>query len=745
MTDGPEAMPLPANRAASRLCAGLLLSGLVAGMSVGQRPAHAAEDPDAKAARIESQMTDAERMSLLVGIMPLAFPGLKVELPAGVPPTAGHVPGVPRLGVPAQRATDAGLGVANPNQARAGDVATAMPASLAWAASFDLALAELIGATVAREARAKGFNVLLAGGVNLARDPRNGRNFEYLGEDPLLAGQMAGHSIRGIQAQGVVSTIKHFALNAQETLRMTADAVIAEPALRESELLAFQLGIEIGQPGAVMCAYNRVNGHKACGSDHLLNTVLKRDWGYKGWVMSDWGAVSGPEFIHAGLDQQAGAQFDRQIWFGAPLKALVDSGQVSQARLSDAVRRMLRSFYALGIEHDHAPQPIDYPAHAQVALEAARAGIVLLKNDDAMLPLDGAALAKKQVLVVGGQADFGVLSGGGSSQVFPSNGQVRVLNGAVDDPATMFTRQVWMPGAPLAALKAALPETRWRYHSGYSAEAAAAQAAQADLVIVFATKWEGEGQDSGSLALPQGQDDLIARVAAANRRLVVVLQTGNPVTMPWLGDVRAVVQAWYPGQEGGRAIADVLTGAVNPGGRLPMSFPQSLAGWPRASLPGLGLPWGTAVTVPYDEGAEAGYRWLARTGQPPLFAFGHGLSYTRFSHDQPWARVGADGRTVELGLTVANTGPRPGADVPQAYLLDRDGQVRQRLVGFTRLPLQPGERQAWQLTVDARVLADFKDGGWHVPAGTYRFAFGQSATALGPVMSVHMPEQRLKP
>ncbi len=730
----------------SKITLAALLATALAGVQFGaqagaQSAAQSGEGPDAKAARIEAQMTDAERMSLLVGIMPIAFPGSKAVIPAGVPPTAGYVPGVPRLGVPAQLATDASLGISNPGAARVGDVATAMPASLAIAASFDTGLAERVGATVAQEARAKGFNVLLGGGMNLARDPRNGRNFEYLGEDPLLAGRLAGHAIRGSQAQGVVSTIKHFALNGQETLRFYADSVIGEAALRESELLAFEIGIEIGQPGSVMCAYNLVNGHKACGNDHLLNTVLKRDWGYKGWVMSDWGAVSDATFFNAGLDQQAGSQLDKQVWFGKPLEALIAAGKVSQARVSDAVRRMLRSFYALGIEQAYKPQAIDYPSNAKVALEAARAGIVLLKNDG-VLPLGQAA---QSVLVVGGNADFGVMSGGGSSQVIPSNGKPRYVNGDIGDSSTMFSRQMLMPGAPLAALKAALPEAKFRFSSGYSADTAAAYAAQADLVIVFATKWEGEAFDSATLALPQGQDELIAKLAAANKNTVVVLETGNPITMPWHQDVRAILQAWYPGQEGGQAIADVLTGAVNPAGRLPISFPQALTQTPRGALPGIGLPERTPVQVAYEEGAESGYRWFAKTGQAPLYAFGHGLSYTRFSHAEAGVRSAKGDTALTLGLTVSNDGVLAGADVPQVYLVARNGKPLQRLVGFEKLVLQAGERRALSLRIDPRLLADYSEGGWRVPAGVYTFAFGKSAAELGPTFDVTLSGQRLKP
>ena len=722
--------PLPATRLGPLALASLLL--------VAPPLSAAADDADARAASVEAQMTDAERLSLLVGIMPISFPGSRIKIPEGLPATAGYVPGVPRLGVPAQLATDAGLGVTNPYQSRAGDSATAMPAGLALASSFDPALLASVGATVALEAKARGFNILLGGGMNLARDPRNGRNFEYLGEDPLLAGTLAGHAIRGTQAQGVVSTIKHFALNGQETLRQYADSVIDESALRESELLAFQIGIEIGQPGAVMCAYNLVNGHKACGHDHLLNGVLKGEWGYKGWVMSDWGAVNSASFFNAGLDQQAGSQLDKEVWFAKPLQTMLADGSVSQARLSDAVRRMLRSLYAVGADAPPSRPTIDNQAHGRIALDAARAGIVLLKNDG-ILPLANAA---KRILVVGGHADFGVMSGAGSSQVTPSNGKPRFVDAGGDGAMAMFTRQTVMAGAPLAALRAALPLAKISFQTGYSPDTAAAYAAHADLVLVFATKWEGEGLDSGSLNLPQGQDELISKVAAANPNTVVVLETGNPITMPWLAGVRGVVQAWYPGQEGGQAIADVLSGQVNPSGRLPISFPHSLAQTPRGALPGIGLAERSPVEVRYQEGAEAGYRWFAKTGQTPLFAFGHGLSYTRFSHGALRAQAGPE---VELALSVRNDGQRDGADVPQAYLVARNGQPLQRLVGFQKLALRAGEQQQLTLRVDPRLLADFSAGGWHLPAGSYSFAIGSSAATLGPSVTLTLAERRWQP
>jgi beta-glucosidase len=699
-----------------------VLALAVAFSSVARNGDAAPTDPDARAAATEAAMTDTERFQLLHGIM--AIP----TAPPGVPITAGFVKGVSRLGVPDLVETDASLGVVNPLQLRRGDVATAMPSGLALAATFNPRLAFQGGIVMGAEARAKGFNVLLGGGVDLARDPRNGRNFEYLGEDPLLAGLMAGQAIAGTQSQGVISTAKHYALNDQETLRDSLDARIAEPALRESDLLAFQIAIETGQPGSVMCGYNKVNGDFACGSDFLLNRVLKADWRYPGWVMSDWGAVHAVNYFVWGLDQQSAAELDRQVWFGAPLQAEVAAGRVSRARVADAVRRILRSIYAVGADHPSPRTPIDYAVHAKVALAVAREGIVLLKNDH-VLPL---AEGPRSILVVGGRADAGVISGGGSSQVTPSNGAPIVIPYGGDGiMGSVFNRHMFMPSSPLAALRRALPAAKITTDSGYEVGAAAAAARRADVVIVFATHWQGENIDAGSLDLPEGQDALIAAVAAANPNTVVVLETGNPAGMPWLDKVKGVVEAWYPGQEGGAAIADVLSGAVNPSGRLPITFPSGLTHTPRPEIPGLGLPEGSDVVVDYAEGSDLGYRGMAAGGEAPLFAFGHGLSYTSFT--QGGLKVSASGKAITATFTVANTGTRAGADTPQVYLVSAAGHDRLRLAAFDKIDLAPGASSTMLVSIDPRLLADWKDGGWDIAGGAYGFALGASAADLGPV------------
>lgn len=726
------------NASAKRIFMRLSVLALTTTLAWEPAIAHAQEDPDARAARIEAQMTDDERFTLISGIMPLPVPGLEVDIPEGVPVVAGYTPGIPRLGIPALLQSDASLGVTNPMQLRPGDVATAMPSGLALAASFDPTMAQWVGETIGSEVRAKGFNVLLNGGLNLTVDPRNGRNFEYLGEDPLLSGVLAGHAVKGVQSQGVVSTVKHLAGNWQETQRHTADTQLSEAALREGELLAFEIAIETGNPGSVMCAYNLVAGAKACGSDFLLNKVLKQDWGFKGWAMSDWGAVNDVSFFMNGLDVQSGRQLDSEFWFGPPLKAAIEHGEVPRARLSEAVRRILRSLYAVGIEHPYEPQPIDYDAHAEVALEAARQGIVLLKNDS-VLPI---AQSAKSILLVGGDADFGVLSGGGSSQVTPSNGAPRVIVSDGDEATAFFRRRVIFPGSPLEALAAQYPDTTVSYLPNDSAELATA-AASADIVVFFATKWQGEGSDTPSLALPDGQDETISLLAKANPNTVVVLETGNPVTMPWLDQVKGVLAAWYPGQEGGEAIADVLSGKVNPSGHLPITFPRAIPPYLPQELPGFALPDLTRVEVNYDRmGSDIGYRYFAKSGETPLFPFGHGLSYTSFHHG---------GLTIKgsenpiATFTVTNSGSRAGADVAQLYLVSRNGERRQRLVGFARVNLERGTSSTQQVAIDKRLLADFREGGWHMPAGRYEFALGHSAMELGPVVSVQLPEARLEP
>lgn len=706
-----------------------------------------AADPDARADATVKAMTAGEKVILTHGIMPLPIGANPPPIPAEAIPGAGYVAGVPRLGVPALAETDASLGVAYVFGLRK-DGATALPSGLAQAATWNPDLIRHGGAVIGSEARAEGFNVMLAGGANLMRDPRNGRTFEYLSEDPLLTGTLVGNAIAGIQSNHMISTIKHFALNGQETGRKFADVRIGDAAARESDLLAFQIGIEIGRPGAVMCAYNRVHGKQACASDYLLDKVLKQDWGYKGFVMSDWGAVSSLESAIAGLDQQSGAQLDPAVFFADRLAAAAKADPAYAARLDDMNRRILRSIYANGLDSDPARPggKVDHAANSVTALDVAKQGIVLLRNEGGVLPL---ARTARRIVVIGGYADTGVLSGAGSSQVHASGGSALTLPISGRGPWTGFLSQQYHGSAPLDAIRAMAPDAEVIYRDGRYAHDAVSKARGADVVIVFATKWSSEGLDQPDLSLPYGQDALIADVAGANPRTVVVLETGNPVDMPWLDKTAAVVQAWYPGARGGEAIASVLFGETNPSGRLPITFPRRTADLPRPALDGYDTfepsfggeaPYPDArLPVDYDiEGSDLGYRWNARKGIKALFPFGFGLSYTSFSA----SGLKTDGRTARL--TVANTGARDGASVAQVYLVSRDGEPRQRLVGFRRVDLKAGASRQVSLTIDPRLLADWNGDGWTIPSGDYRFAIGENAESLGQSVPVRMKERRWK-
>jgi beta-glucosidase len=726
---------------------GLVLSALAASLSIGLgiAPTSAqAADPDRRAADTESKMTTDERTVLTIGALSASFAGKAP--PAGAIPGAGYIEGIPRLGVPALRETDASLGVAYANGARH-DGATALPSGMAMASSFNASLIEAGGAMMAAEARAKGFNVMLAGGINLMRDPRNGRTFEYLGEDPLLAGLLGAAQVRGVQSQNVISTIKHFALNGQETGRKIADVKISDAAARESDLLAFEIAIEKGRPGAVMCAYNLVAGAHACESDYLLNHVLKRDWGYKGFVMSDWGAVSSVDAALSGLDQQSGAQLDPSAFFSEQLaaKAVVDP-QFS-ARIKDMNRRILRSIYAVGAQKfKPSPESIDVAKNAQVAEAIEQEGLVLLRNEASALPLSATV---RKIAIIGGYADMGVLSGGGSSQVQGQDGPAVSIPLGDYGRFSRFLLESYQRSVPIKSLRARSPQTVFVFRDGRYIKDAVDAARQSDVAIIFATQWMTEGLDAPDLSLPRGQDMLIAKVAAVNSQTIVVLETGGPVLMPWLDQTAAVIEAWYPGARGAEAIAAVLYGDVDPSGRLPATFPASVSQLPRPDLPGhdtvepnfsgSGTP-GQNLLVDYDiEGSNVGYRWFATKGSKPLFPFGFGLSYTSFTHGALSLR---QGKALVAELAVRNTGTVAGADTPQIYLVSVAGKPVRRLVGFDKVTLRPGEEKTVQIQLEPRVLAQWKDGAWTINAGTYGFAIGTSAENLGPEISAHFPARR---
>ncbi len=499
------------------------------------------QSPEEQAAAALKAMTPEEKTILTYGIMPLPFGNNPPAVPADAIPGAGYVHGIPRLGIPSLKETDASLGVAYVSGQR-NDWATALPSGVAMASTWNPELIRTGGAMIGSEARAKGFNVMLAGGINLMRDPRNGRTFEYFSEDPLLSGVLVGNAISGIQSNHIISTIKHLAFNGQETGRHFADVKISDAAARESDLLAFEIGIEIGNPGAVMCAYNRVNGKQACDSDYLLNKALKHDWRYKGFVMSDWGAVPNLGAALNGLDQQSGAQLDPEIFFKDPLAAAVKSDPRFAARLDDMNRRVLWAIYTNGVD-THPVMPggkIDFAANASIAEETAKQGLVLLRNARGVLPL---ARTTKRIAVIGGYANAGVMSGAGSSQVHGEGGpSVLVPTGPKDMQFANFLSQQYHNSVPLTAIRKMVPAATVTYHDGAYIAEAVTQAKRADVVIVFATKWSTEGLDqTGPVAAEwAGCADRSRR--DANPNTIVVLETGNPVLMPWLGKTAAVLR-----------------------------------------------------------------------------------------------------------------------------------------------------------------------------------------------------------
>ncbi|MGU8082023.1 glycoside hydrolase family 3 C-terminal domain-containing protein [Burkholderia pyrrocinia] len=700
-------------------------------------------DPDAaadqRAASLVAQLTTDEKLQLVHGT---GLPALDLggPFPADALNGASYIPGVPRLGIPGVSSADSAGGV-NVKNARV----TALPAPVALAATWDPALAGTYGTRIALELRALGFAEGLGGGVNLAREPRNGRTFEYMGEDPVLAGTLSAARTNATQAQKVIATIKHFAFNDQETNRMTIDSVVDERTMREAELLAFEIGVKDGQPGNVMCSYNKLNGVYACENPYLLTTVLKNEWGFKGVVQSDWGAThSTVAAVQAGLDEeQPGAADDNNAplgsFFNTKLRAALQAGSVSVARLNDMVQRKLRTLIRIGVM-DAPPKPggaIDEAAGNADALAIARQSAVLLKNaavpGDAQPVLPLAAGVLKSVVVIGGHADAGVLSGGGSGAVPAIDGNAVTT---CQQPAdTLFGGcATWYKSAPLAAIRAKAPNASVSYLDGTDANAAANAAAQADVAIVFATQWQTEGLDLASLSLPDAKADpynqqydqnaLIAAVAAKAKRTIVVLENGSPVLMPWLANVHGVLDAWYPGVQGGQAIADLLFGDANPSGRLPLTFPKQEADLPQPTID----PSGRQSV--YAEGLAYGYRWFDAKAIEPLFPFGYGLSYTTYALAGMTAQADASGN-VTVGVTVTNTGARAGTQTVQIYaaLPASLGEPPKRLVGWTKVALQPGESRALSIAVPSQRFAtwDVNTHAWRVSAGSYTLTAAASS------------------
>lgn len=682
--------------------------------------------PDRRAELVLKEMTLDEKVDLVHGE---GMPGWPRAVPTANPYLgnggAGFVLGVPRLGIPIIQMSDAAYGVRS--SAQNGRYSTALPSNVAAASSWDAQAACEYGALIGRELRAQGYNMTLGGGVNLTREPRNGRTFEYQGEDPILSGTMVGNLMKCEQAQHVMGDMKHYALNDQESGRNEVNVIIGKRAMRESDLLAFQIGIQIADPAAVMCSYNAVNGDYACENKYLLTDVLKKDWKFKGFVVSDWGGThSTLKASAAGLDNEE----PLDDFFGEKLKQAVQSGTVPMSELDDHVRRILRSEFASGVVDDPVKKSVvDVEGGLETARRLAEQSIVLLKNDNNALPLD--RMKVRSIAVIGPHANTSMISGGGSAQVDPPG-----------RPAPKWLEHVWFPTSPLKAITASAPNANVQFDSGEDRASAAALAKKSDVAIVFAYQWTSEDMDLPNLSLPENQDALIEQVAAANPRTIVVLETGTAVTMPWLNKVRGVLEAWYAGSKGADAVANILFGGVNPSAKLPMTFPWSEADLPHPHLvtppPG---SRGPAITetgeakptfeVHYDEGLKVGYKWYDAENKPVLFPFGFGLSYTTFTYSELKVTPGSE---TTVSFTVKNTGSRAGAEIAEVYaaLPATAGEPPKRLVGWSKVNLNVGESKQVSLNIFPLYLSIYDEASdsWKLVPGSYTFMVGGSSRNL---------------
>ncbi|HUA97817.1 MAG TPA: glycoside hydrolase family 3 C-terminal domain-containing protein [Terracidiphilus sp.] len=615
-----------------------------------------------------------------------------------------EIPGIPRLGLPTFKITNGPAG-AGPGDSREEVPATALPSALALSATWDPTLADEFGEVAGAETADLGEQMIEAPGVDIVRVPQNGRNFEYFGEDPYLSGRMAIPEIQAIQNAGVIAEVKHYAANNQEADRKTINELIGLRALHEIFLPAFHAAIVDGHAGAVMCAYPSVNGQFNCENTYLLKDVLRGEWGFQGFVQSDYTATHStiPAAL-AGLD----LEMKHDAHYDANMKAAVEIGALPMSVLDGLLIHRYRTMFALGIfDREYPVKPIPEEHDGQVAREIADAAAVLLKNQNDQLPLMADAL--KSIALIGPYAGEAMTGGGGSSHVKP-----------------LYTV------SPLDGLKKDLPaDATVTCDDGAQPAAAAALAAKSDVAIVMVGNKDSEGHDRPSLSLPDNQDALIEAVAAANPHTIVVLKTGGPVLMPWLDKVPAVLEAWYPGEEDGDVVADLLFGKVDPSGKLTVTFPKAEGDTPAHTpeeYPGVD------GTVIYREGLKVGYRWYDAEKIEPLFPFGFGLSYTTFRLADFHVSPEDAGGMVHVGLSITNTGKVAGADVAQVYVAfpAAAGEPPHQLKGFARVFLQPGESRHILVTLTSSAFSvwDTAANRWRVEPGRFGILAGDSSRNL---------------
>ncbi len=725
---------------------------VIALASLGCASAHAQTKPDtSKMPWMNKALSPDERADMVLGQMTLDEKIQMVHgtgwgvLRAGAPIPArsnfgaGFMAGIDRLGIPDINLADSAVGIRM--AAYQGRYATLLPSTLGAASSWNPDSAFLYGSVIGRELRALGFNMSIGGGVDITREPRNGRNFEYTGEDPILAGTMTGQLEKGVFSQHVMNDIKHYAFNDQETGRSVVNVLLDKKAMRESDLLAFEVSIGIADPSGVMCSYNLVEGSYACENDYLLNQVLKKDFKFKGWVLSDWGAThSTVKSALNGLDQEMPGDDN---YFNAPLKKAIEDRQVPTARLDDMVHRILRSMFAAGVIDDPPVRTVVDPFRGRdEAQQIAEESIVLLKNSAAILPLKPSASAS--IVLIGSHADVGVLSGGGSAQVDSPGG-----NAANPKPGgSHWGEAIYFPSSPLKYIQAKSPQASVKYIDGTDTAAAAKLAKASTTAIVFVNQPMREDLDAATLSLPNNQDALVEAVAAANPNTIVVLETGGPVSMPWIQHVKGAVEMWYPGIGGAQALANILFGEVNPSAKLPVTFAKDDTQLPHPTIPGLEgvtfTPSGRQHKVkPFDlnytEGAKVGYKWFEATNQQPLFPFGFGLSYTTYAY----SGLTVDDASHTVHFTVRNTGQCEGTEIAEVYvaLPSAAKESYKRLAAWQRVKLAPGQSKDVTLTLHPLSLTVFNtdQNGWQLLPGDYNVMAGPSSsdTPLKATLRIH--------
>lgn len=688
--------------------------------------------------------------------------------------------GIPRLGIPELRMSDGPHGVREEIEretwrpaGRTDDFASYLPVGMALAATWNTDVARIFGETLGREALARGKDVMLGPGLNIMRTPLCGRNFEYFGEDPYLTGRMGVSAVRGMQSQEVAACVKHFAANNQEWQRGSINVEMDERTLREIYLPAFKAAVEEAGVLTVMGAYNRFRGAYCCHNDFLLNTVLKREWGFKGLVMSDWnGTHDTREPVFGGLDLEMGTNKPVQEFFLAgPFLDGLKKGEFPDSILDDKVRRNLRVLFTLKAFDGKKTGSMNTAENQNAARRTAEEGMVLLKNEGHLLPLKTEEI--RTLAVIGGNAIRKFARGGGSSgikafyEITPLEGIVQRVGAKVNvvysegytpagqgfprinpagmppgtgagiDPPRPLPLGIGPEGAPMPPPPWPVPQEKMEPRDSSLAERAVQAAEKADAVIVIAGLNHGrfldaEGVDRRDMKLPYGQDELISRVAKANPRTAVVVMSGAPVEMDaWLDRVPAVLQAWYAGMEGGNALARILFGDVNPSGKLPCTFPARLEDSPAHAL---GAYPGKDGTVRYDEGLLVGYRWFDAKSIEPLFPFGHGLSYTAFAYSKlRFVRgSGNSGPLVEIRFEMENTGKYEGGETAQVYVQDMRSSLPRpvkELKGFQKVFLKPGEKTAVSIPLDRTAFSFFDPGkgGWLAEKGDFRILVGSSS------------------